>query len=212
MTNFYRVAKADILLANKPPTPGYHGRLQLQNLRMAFTIQKNLAWSTNSCSLRIWNLSADNRNQLKDYGDQVTLYAGYQDVLSQPIYYTGNTSGTQLLFRGDTTNVRHSFDYPDIVTVIECGDGERYVNQKLIEITFKESDLGREEKDRRVGFLHGWGIGPLCAGESQGLRRRGHLLSEPLSRPRGFAWDQSPSAMSLRNGRSQHNQSGDRDV
>ena len=139
MTNFYRILKSDILIANVPPTPGYNQRLQISNLRMAFSIQKNLAWSTNSCSLRIWNLNEDRRNILKDYGDQVTISAGYQDVLSTPIYYTGNTSGTQELFKGDTTNVRHAFEYPDILTVIECGDGERYSNQKIIQLSYKEN-------------------------------------------------------------------------
>ena len=145
MTNFYRIAKTEILLSNGqpipsvPPSPGFHGRLLIENLRISFSIQKNLAWSTNSCQLRIWNLSADHRNQLRNYGDRVILYAGYQNELTQPTVYTGSTANAKILFRGDTTNVRHIYDYPDIVTVIECGDGERFSNQQLIEVSYKES-------------------------------------------------------------------------
>jgi hypothetical protein len=150
MTNFYRVAKTEIFLSNgqpipsAPPSPGYHGRLLIENLRVAFSIQKNLAWSTNSCTLRIWNLSADHRNKLRNYGDRVVLYAGYQNELLQPTVYTGSTANTQILFRGDTTTVRHIYDYPDIITSIECGDGERFANQVMVEVSYTQEVTARD--------------------------------------------------------------------
>lgn len=121
---FYREAKIQIRIRNNNFT-GYTDTITLTGLRVSFSIQKSLAWSTNSAVIKIWNLGKNNRNIIKDYGDQVTLYAGYE-----------LDGGPQLLYFGDTTSVSHIFDQPEIVTVLECGDGEKYLNQIHVTLSF----------------------------------------------------------------------------
>ena len=131
MTNFRRQARVFIRLSNET-LDGYKGDLTLSNLRISFSIQKNLAWSTNTAQVRVWNLSGDKRNLLRDYGDQVTLYAGYE-----------LGGGEQILFIGDTVSVQHIFDLPEIVTVLECGDGDKYANQKTVSVSFNQGASAR---------------------------------------------------------------------
>lgn len=126
MTKFNRVAELDVRLTNSDFS-GYIGSLNIKNLRIAFQIIKSLSWSTNTASIQIYNLSSEKRAKLKDYGDEVTLYAGYTEE-----------SGAQLLFVGDTTRVSHLFEQPEIITSFECGDGERVLNQRLISVSFAE--------------------------------------------------------------------------
>lgn len=125
MTKFIRSARV-VIRIHRDDFKGYEETITLRGLRVAFSIQKNLAVQTNPGIIRLWNLSTSHRNSLKGYGDEVTIYAGYE---------RGN--GEQLLYQGDTTAISHSFDLPEIVTTLECGDGERYVNQKHFSLSFQ---------------------------------------------------------------------------
>lgn len=123
MTKFDRVANLDIRLFSK--NNEFVGTVKIQNLRIAFQITKSLSWSTNTASVQVYNLSKDKRNKLKDYGDEISLFAGYSQ-----------DSGAQLLFIGDTTKVTHLFEQPEIITSLDAGDGERVLNNRLIDISF----------------------------------------------------------------------------
>jgi hypothetical protein len=122
---FIRQAKVQIRFKEKDGS-AYKGTITLTGLRVSFSIQKNLSWTCNSGNIRIWNLSQDHRNLINDYGDEVIVYAGYE-----------RGSGYEILYRGDTTSVTHVFDFPEIVTILECADGDRYVNQKHFSLSFK---------------------------------------------------------------------------
>jgi hypothetical protein len=94
---------------------------------MQFSVNKSLSWSTNTCYLRIYNLGPDNRNRLREFGDQLRLFAGYRDQ-----------EGAQLLFIGNVNELNHTFSQPEIITSIGCGDGERNLNNILIPVSFGE--------------------------------------------------------------------------
>lgn len=122
---FDRVINATLRLISYPNFNVYTGNLEIRNLRMAFSILKTESWATNKCTLRIWNLSADNRNRISIFGDEVRLSAGYR-----------METGAQLLFVGDTTQVSHIFAEPEIITVLACGDGDRSLNNILVSVSF----------------------------------------------------------------------------
>jgi hypothetical protein len=138
MTNFRRVANVRIdltkeFVAGQTLTigpNGYTGTVSFSKLRIAFAVQKNLGWATNTCSVSVWNLSQDNRNLLKDFGDRINLSAGYEEQ-----------TGPQVLFIGDSTLVQHSYDMPDIVTTIDCGEGDKILNNVRIKVSFDPGTL-----------------------------------------------------------------------
>lgn len=121
---FDRVIRAKVLLTNSSYT-GYIGDLDIANLRVAFSIQKTFSWATNTANVRIFNLSADKRNRLRDFGDQLRLFAGYR-----------LEDNAQLIFTGNVTQLNHTFDQPEIITNLQCGDGERSLNNTLIAVSF----------------------------------------------------------------------------
>lgn len=125
---FYRTATLKIRIRNKDFK--YVQTIILSGLRVSFSIVKSLAWATNSAVIKVWNLSQDHRNLIKDYGDEVTLYANYSN--------TGNfnAKASEVLFIGNTTAVSHIFEQPEIITVLECGDGEYYINQARVSLSF----------------------------------------------------------------------------
>lgn len=125
IVKYDRVIRTSIQLINAPEYTDYRGTLDIRNLRISFSISKSISWSTNTATVRIWNLSPENRNQIANFGDELTLYAGYV-----------NDGGAQLLFVGDTTQVSHSFPQPEIVSTLTCGDGDKIVNNVTISVSF----------------------------------------------------------------------------
>lgn len=132
MSQFIRTATV-VIRIRRDDGQGYERTIRLSGLRVSFTIQKNLAWSSNPGVIRIWNLSQSNRNLINNFGDEVTVYAGYE-----------RGSGEELLYVGDTTAVYHTYDLPEIVTTLECGDGDRYLNQKFFSLSFQAGTSARE--------------------------------------------------------------------
>ncbi len=123
-----RVVKAFIRLAEPPPGINYRGDLTIENLRMSFSIFKSLSWSTNTANVRIYNMSENNRNQLNNYGNELNFYAGYR----------GN-GGSQLIFTGNTTLANHIFAYPDVISVLDAGDGEKVLNEIIVSVSFGDN-------------------------------------------------------------------------
>lgn len=139
---FDRVINLKILLASPPPSTEYRGTMEISNLRMAFSIFKSESWSTNTANIRIWNISESKRNLLNSYGDEITLNAGYRQE-----------TGAQVLFRGNTSLATHIFAEPEIITVLDCGDGEKSLNLVLAKASFGENTPVRQVIEYYAGVL-----------------------------------------------------------
>lgn len=128
---FYRLARGFLRVRQgnfrsyDPSAPFLPDPVVFSGLRVSFSIAKSLSWTTNTCTVKIWNMSQEKRNLIKDYGDELTLYAGYREE-----------GGAQILFTGDTTAVSHVYDQPEIVTILECGDGDKYLNQIRVSLSY----------------------------------------------------------------------------
>ena len=122
--NFIREANV-VINITREDFKGYEQSIAISDLRVSFSILKSLAWSTNSAVIKIWNLGQANRNAINNFGDQVTIYAGYE-----------RGAGTGLLFIGDTTAVSHIYEQPEIITVLECGDGDKFINQTRVSVSY----------------------------------------------------------------------------
>lgn len=125
---FYRYAEALIYL-RIPDTVEYQTTpIVIKGLRVSFTITKKLGWGTNPATIKIWNLSADHRNAINNFGDRITIVAGYLEA--------EENGALQILYTGETIAVSHIFEQPDIVSVFECGDGDRYLNNSRVAVSF----------------------------------------------------------------------------
>lgn len=100
----------------------YSDRSKFLTIKPPFTIEFNITRtqmpSENTCTIRIFNLGLENRNEiLKDQFDQdisrqVVLHAGYGDGPNFPLVFYGNIT--------KATSVREGTNY---ITTIECFDG-----------------------------------------------------------------------------------------
>lgn len=139
---FDRVINLRLQIANPPPSITYRGTMDITNLRVAFSIFKSESWSTNTANVRIWNLSQEKRNTLNNYGNEVRVFAGYRQE-----------AGPQLLFLGNSSSTTHIFAEPDIITVFDCGDGEKSLNLILASASFGANTPVRQVIEYYAGLL-----------------------------------------------------------
>lgn len=139
---FDRVINLKLQVANPPPSLTYRGTMEISNLRMAFSVYKSESISVNTATIRVWNLSGDKRNALNNYGNEVRLFAGYRQE-----------SGAQLLFTGNSTLTSHVFAEPEIITVFDCGDGEKSLNLVVASASFGANTPVRDVIEYYAGVL-----------------------------------------------------------
>lgn len=87
------------------------GPLQVRNLRVVFSVTKNLTKDSNRADVKVYNLSHDSRGLFaKDEPQDVLLFAGYGDSLTQ--IFTGSMSRSMSYNEG-----------VDWITEVRAGDG-----------------------------------------------------------------------------------------
>lgn len=86
--------------------------IEIEDLRFAFQIRRTLDKTPNQCQIEIANLNSDSRALVGQKPVGVQLEAGYDGV-------------RRLLFTGDMTYSVSKLVGPNIITTIECGDGDR---------------------------------------------------------------------------------------
>lgn len=86
---------------------------KIDGLRISFNVTATKTSEPNVSEIQIYNLSETTRAKfIKETGLKVWLYAGYKD-----------DTGLQLVFVGDVTLVNFKYTPPDVITIIQCGDG-----------------------------------------------------------------------------------------
>lgn len=86
--------------------------LRIEGLRVQFTIRKSLAKEPNTAEVKITNLAATSRAEIKRKGARVIVTAGYPE-------------NAAVIFTGDSRLGEHLRENTDWITRIQCGDGEQ---------------------------------------------------------------------------------------
>lgn len=87
-------------------------------VKIEFAISKSLSSTANTASIQIWNLAESTRNGFGKEFDTVQLEAGY-------IPNTGGGDNVGIIFAGNLRDVMHRRDGDDIISEIQCGDGDK---------------------------------------------------------------------------------------
>lgn len=133
-----------------------------------FDIQRNILSSANVCSIRIYNLNENNRNQIRknllDYTDLrlVELRAGYDRNL--PIIFKGNIS--------QAWSVREGSNF---ITTIECFDGGQAFANSLYAKTYPANTEIRSIFEDMISSLPGISVGKI--GNYSGQISRGNAYN-----------------------------------
>lgn len=116
MQQFGRQWQLDIISDNET--------LSINNLRVAFEIDKTINEKPNPANFKIWNLNRNHINQLLSQEfKRVVLSVGYKEL--------------RTIYSGDITKVRIVRDGMDFILSIECSDGHKAYTQARAETTLK---------------------------------------------------------------------------
>ena len=99
--------------------------LSIEQLRVAFEIDKTINEKPNPAKIQIWNLNRDHINQLlsQDY-KKVALSVGYGEL--------------RQIYVGDITKTRIQREGLDFVLTLECSDGHQAYTQSRAKTTYKQ--------------------------------------------------------------------------
>lgn len=100
--------------------------------RVKFTVDKTSEGNANKATIQIFNLSQDTRNFLEGTGLFLMLKAGYQDAMST-------------ICVADILKGKHERQGPDVITSLECGDGETAMRDATVSV-----GLGAGAKNTQV--------------------------------------------------------------
>lgn len=100
--------------------------LRLSDFRISFKVSKTVTPDTNKATIEIYNLNHSTRNSIeKTY--IAMIKAGYAEA-----------EGEQLLFVGDISLVNHTIQRPEVITTLECNDGERILKNTKLSLSYAE--------------------------------------------------------------------------
>lgn len=133
MSQFDRIASVEI-------TTKTNATIRVVGLRIVFNIEKTEGKDPNTAKVEIWNLSQVRRNDIRDLGRNLTVFAGYVDE-----------NGEELIFTGDITNITHRINKPNVITEIEASDGKASMDAAKIVVSQNEKTSGRAVLERVLG-------------------------------------------------------------
>lgn len=99
-------------------------------LRVCFQIEKSGDTSSNTGTIKVWNLSRTHRSEFEKEKCQVELRAGYGEQLP-------------LVFCGYVTTVDYEKDNADRVTVINASDGLVEIKETFISVTYAANTMAK---------------------------------------------------------------------
>ena len=136
-----------------------------------FDITRSILTSANVCSLRIYNLSENNRNQLRfnfyNTGElrPIEFQAGY-GTTNLPIVFTGNIT--------EASSVREGKDF---ITTIQCFDGGFAFANAITNLNFPDGTAQNVILEALVNSLDQYGVAPGAIGSYPGSISRGNAYS-----------------------------------
>lgn len=104
------------------------GDTLISGLDASFHIEKTLTGEPNTAEIKVWNMSRENRDLLRERTVPVTLLAGYVGAVGQ-------------LFKGDILGAFSEKQGPDWITTLQTGDGANAIQGARINKSFKAGTL-----------------------------------------------------------------------
>lgn len=159
--------------------PNQIGRL-ITDLKISFKVEKTSESNPNTMTVSIYNLSKDTRAICQRKGNAIILRCGYE----------GNIP---LIFSGDIAKCTIDKQGPDIVTIVEAGDGEISFGTSNIDASFAPGATVQSVFNQVVGSF-GTGLGPILGVPDQKINN-GITLSgdskkvmDDLTQKHGLEW------------------------
>ena len=127
-----------------------------ERFNIEFLVRKSVGSELNRIDCSIFGLSEQTRNQIVRPGNVIQIEAGY-------------VAGPELIVIGDVTRTVVENRFPEIITIIEAGDGAHELRDRKINISFAEGVTVERILEQVAGNL---ALGRRVTGSRRGLNQR----------------------------------------
>lgn len=159
----------------------YEIRIQLDNpndylivrppFTVEFNIQRQLYASASRCSVKIYNLSLDNRRKIqKDQSD-------YTNLTKEFVFKAGYGNNLSTLFKGNITFARSYRQDVDFITSIECMTGMNAAVNSFYSGNFKEGTSNKKIIEEIMTSMYGEGVRIGKIGNFEGEIKRSNAYA-----------------------------------
>jgi hypothetical protein len=118
--------------------------LSIKDLRVQFEVEKTVESAPNEAKIRIFNLTPENEEKIKEEFDEVILNAGYKDNIG-------------MIFRGNIQHVYRYREKTDTITEIIASDGDKDYRLATINTTFAAGSTNLDIIDAAIDSFQGVG-------------------------------------------------------
>lgn len=160
-----------------------------KDLRVEFDFEKTIESKPNKGTVKVYNLTKDNRSKAEQTGNVLVLKAGYG-------------TNIETIFSGDVARAKTELNGTDYITTFELGDGEQMYNVAKSELSFAQGTDIKEAVQTILGSI-GAAIGDITGLKSEKLTAplvlsgnvRKHL--DDLGKRQGFEWSIQDDAFQI---------------
>lgn len=178
--------------------------LLIRDLRITFKVEKTLESIPNSMVLEIYNLSKSSRSIIEEEFEKYSKLVGEARTTYPPNIFLNAGYGLNLknIFTGNSAFVHHRQIGADIITTVECGDGESAFAAARLEKSFAPGvSVGTVIQDLKTAL-------GLNAGQIKGLNENdtfpnGLTLSGPVKNHLDLIAERQGLEWSIQNGQLQ---------
>jgi len=116
---------AELVLTSLPDG----ANIAIKNLRVSFEIEKNSESNANTARISVYNLNKEHRDFIESSELHMSLFVGYLGI---------NMTNKSLknIFSGNVKKSMSEKSGSDFITILECGDGERNLQELHIDKTY----------------------------------------------------------------------------
>lgn len=118
--------------------------ISIKDLRVQFEVEKTVESAPNEAKIRIFNLTPENEEKIKEEFDEVILNAGYKDNIG-------------MIFRGNIQHVYRYREKTDTITEIVASDGDKDYRLATINTTFAAGSTNLDIIDAAIDSFQGVG-------------------------------------------------------
>lgn len=158
---------ASLIVASRDANGNQLVAKEFTNLRINFSIEKTSESNANTAKIKVYNLSQSNRSFVEQKGQALILNVGYAPTGLEPLVGT--------IFKGDIGICRNEKNGPDWVTSFEVGDGQKSLDEKTYQRTFRDGALAETIIKDVVGAFG------LAIGTVKGIKNKSYKSGITLS-------------------------------
>ena len=156
--------------------------IDVEGLKISFTVEKDLTQNTNKTKLMMWNLKKDTRAKIEKPDVKIELYAGYRD-----------NGGALKIFSGTVVMGRSKDEGSDMVTELFLADGRVELRDCVLSLSYPPGTSAGDiiqhiANEMGLPLVYGKGVTPTAYQDGYSFAGKAFDALNEICLYQGFTW------------------------